>query len=551
MDVSLRRMARRLEDIEHGCRYAVSMFRHAHKVARTAVAPARSRPVFEALEPRILFSADAGALVAGPLVAAAGAATLQTQSQVMSTAMQSASAQQTAVAEHRAVELVVIDARVPDLAGMLADLEQQAQGGRSVQLQVVQATEDGLGSVGAALDRLHQDGQSVSAIHLIGHGQDAMMRLGDSWIDQATMRARAGEFAAWGTSLAAGADLLLYGCDLAASVEGQALLSGLSQLTGANVAASTDTTGNAQAGGNWILEFRTGAIEAAVAPSAVEQERWRGELNTYVVTNTNNSGAGSLRQAITSANALAGADMIQFNIAGGGVQTINLTSALPVITEQLTIDGSSQPSWAGAPLIRVDGASAGAGVDGISLSSGADGSVIRGLMLTRFSHDAVLIQAGADGVTIAGNWVGSIGTGLTTVGNGNDGIEIFGANAMIGGVAANDRNVINNNGNEGINISGATATNNVIVGNYIGLEPDGVSGSGNADLGVAILPGATGNRIGGPTVGERNVISKNFEGIEISTSNNVVQGNFIGYSIGILAVAFEKDFARLAQARAG
>ena len=226
MDVSLRRMARRLEDIEHGCRYAVSMFRHAHKVARAAVAPARSRPVFEALEPRILFSADAGALVAGPPLAAAGAATLQTQSQVMPTAMQSASAQQTAVAEHRAVELVVIDARVPDLAAMLADLEQQAQGGRSLQLQVVQATEDGLSTVGAALERLHQDGQSVSAIHLIGHGQDAMMRLGDSWIDQATMRARAGEFAAWGTSLAAGADLLLYGCDLASSAEGQALLSG-------------------------------------------------------------------------------------------------------------------------------------------------------------------------------------------------------------------------------------------------------------------------------------------------------------------------------------
>ena len=64
---------------------------------------------------------------------------------------------------------------------------------------------------------------------------------------------------------------------------------------------------------------------------------------TYTVTTTNDAGAGSLRAAITSANGAAGADTIRFNIAGGGVRTITLASALPTITGQVWIDGYSQP----------------------------------------------------------------------------------------------------------------------------------------------------------------------------------------------------------------
>ena len=72
---------------------------------------------------------------------------------------------------------------------------------------------------------------------------------------------------------------------------------------------------------------------------------------TFTVTNTNDSGAGSLRQAIIDANALAGADTIAFAI-GSGAQTIVLSSALPTINERLTIDGWTQTGWTSAPLIR-------------------------------------------------------------------------------------------------------------------------------------------------------------------------------------------------------
>ena len=79
-------------------------------------------------------------------------------------------------------------------------------------------------------------------------------------------------------------------------------------------------------------------------------------LSTFSVFNTNDAGAGSLRQAIIDANTTSGADTIDFNIGAGGVQTIALTtSALPTITEQVTIDATTQPGYAGTPIIELRG----------------------------------------------------------------------------------------------------------------------------------------------------------------------------------------------------
>src|SRR5438128_722268 len=91
--------------------------------------------------------------------------------------------------------------------------------------------------------------------------------------------------------------------------------------------------------------------------------------STFTVLNTNDSGAGSLRQAILDANAAAGADVINFNIGGGGVQTISPTSILPQITSPVTIDGTTQPGLAGSPLIELNGASAGA-FAGLNITAG-------------------------------------------------------------------------------------------------------------------------------------------------------------------------------------
>ena len=76
---------------------------------------------------------------------------------------------------------------------------------------------------------------------------------------------------------------------------------------------------------------------------------------SFVVTNTNDSGAGSLRQAILDANANEGAETITFAIPGSGRHTITLANALPAITENTTIDGTSQSGFIGTPLIELDG----------------------------------------------------------------------------------------------------------------------------------------------------------------------------------------------------
>jgi hypothetical protein len=109
---------------------------------------------------------------------------------------------------------------------------------------------------------------------------------------------------------------------------------------------------------------------------------------TFFVTNTNASGAGSLRQAILDANAFSGGT-IKFNLPGTGVQTISPPSGdLPAITKPVLIDGTTQPGFAGQPLIEIEGSSAGL-ASGLELDAGSSGSVIRGLIINRFQLSAI------------------------------------------------------------------------------------------------------------------------------------------------------------------
>ena len=113
--------------------------------------------------------------------------------------------------------------------------------------------------------------------------------------------------------------------------------------------------------------------------------------STFVVTNTNDSGAGSLRQAILDTNAHAGADTITFAIPGAGVRTITPT-ALPTITDPVTIDATTQPGFAGTPVIELAGTAAGANASGLVITAG--NSTIRGLIINRFSGDGITVQTG-------------------------------------------------------------------------------------------------------------------------------------------------------------
>jgi hypothetical protein len=151
-------------------------------------------------------------------------------------------------------------------------------------------------------------------------------------------------------------------------------------------------------------------------------------LSSFLVSNTANSGPGSLRQAILDSNAATGStNTIDFNISGSGVQTIAPLSALPTITHHVWIDGESQPGYSGTPLIELSGSQAGSG-DGLLIT--APNVTVRGLDINDFSQGAgiQLTGTGATGDWIDGNFLGTDPIGTLAVPNVY-GVEIDGGPA--------------------------------------------------------------------------------------------------------------------------
>jgi uncharacterized repeat protein (TIGR01451 family) len=250
---------------------------------------------------------------------------------------------------------------------------------------------------------------------------------------------------------------------------------------------------------------------------------------TYTVTSTADSGAGSLRTGITSANSGACGPNCTINFAiGGGQQTIALLSALPALTTPMTIDGTTQPGYSSTPVIQLNGASAGAGVNGLHLTGGS--TTIKALVISQFTSDGILIDTNG-GNNIQGNYIGTDFSGGSPLGNSGAGVEINGtAGNNIGGITAGFGNLISGN-TGGILISGGALANaNLIQGNLIGTNATGTAAVANGK-GI-FINGAQNNTVGGTSVAARNVISGNtFEGIKVSgalASGTQITGNYIG-----------------------
>ena len=257
----------------------------------------------------------------------------------------------------------------------------------------------------------------------------------------------------------------------------------------------------------------------------------------FTVTNINNGGPGSLAQAILDANANPGADTITFSI-GTGAQTINLTSALPSVSSPVTIDGTTQPGFSGAPIIELNGASAGGASSGLVILGGA--STIKGLVINRFAGDGIRL-ASSGGNTIQGCYIGTDITGAVDMGNAQDGISVETANNIIGGSLLAARNIVSGNGRFGILITGISANGNAIKNNLIGTNKLGTMEVGNSSSGIQIQAGAKNNLVGGPMFGDGNIISGNdAHGIYITNTGsdtNTIQGNNIGTDLdGLLAL---------------
>jgi parallel beta-helix repeat protein len=263
----------------------------------------------------------------------------------------------------------------------------------------------------------------------------------------------------------------------------------------------------------------------------------RSVLSGFSVLNLNDSGAGSLRQAILSANSNPGADTISFNVAG----TINLSSALPAITGEVEIDGSSAPGFTSAPVVEIDFRN----YAGLQITTAGSGSEITNLALGKARGAAITLKS-ASNVVIAGNYIGLDLDGTTVQANTTQGIDLIKSSGnTIGGETAAERNVISGNKQNGIKLSGSS--NNQILGNYIGTDATGALDRGNTYNGIWITDISNSN-----TVSEQNVISGNdANGVRISVKSklNTLGGNYIGITAaGTAALGNSLDGVRLENA---
>jgi parallel beta-helix repeat protein len=269
------------------------------------------------------------------------------------------------------------------------------------------------------------------------------------------------------------------------------------------------------------------------------------QADSYTVTNTDDSGAGSLRQAITDSNASGGADTIAFDSSLSG--TITLASALPTITGDVNIDGSTASDALVGPDIIIDGNGAASCLN----VNGGSASVIKGLKLTD-CVEGLIVGSGSTGISIGG---ASTRQANEMSGNSAAGIRVNGATATtiinntlsgnqtgihlassaaainIGGSGALQKNYIFSNTSNGINVESASSI--LIFGNYIGTQ-SGSDDLGNGEEGIYVQSGAGTVSIGGASAGQGNVISGNGNsgvyilGGPVTVANNIIGLNAAG-----------------------
>jgi hypothetical protein len=243
------------------------------------------------------------------------------------------------------------------------------------------------------------------------------------------------------------------------------------------------------------------------------------------------NGGANFNADVVAVGAYGTSDTINFAI-GSGVQTIAPAGfQLPTLTVPVVINGTTQPGFAGTPIIVLDGASAGAFSRGLTINGG--NSTVRGLVIHRFFYGIELNTGG--GNTVAGNYIGLNAAGTAAMPNIDSGIlvESGSNNNVIGGATALDRNVIS--GHTGNGIQAQTSTGITILGNFIGTNVAGTAALGNgiginANLPNATIGGTAATTPGGPCTGACNLISGNVVGIGLggASSGAVILGNLIG-----------------------
>ena len=247
------------------------------------------RPLMEELEPRLLFSADGLGVLVDPAIHELDTLStpppvielVRAESTSAATAGGSPDDTKSADSAIQRREVVFVDADTPNYRQLIDALLEARADGRSIDVVILDGDRDGIEQISEALAKRQQH---LDAVHIISHGANGVLELGNQRLDEASLLKHARSIGGWRQALTAEADLLLYGCDLASGPQGRAMVDALGRLTGADVAASTDQTGHARLDGDWDLEYQRGDIETEVAVSAEVQSEWEAVLPTPAAT---------------------------------------------------------------------------------------------------------------------------------------------------------------------------------------------------------------------------------------------------------------------------
>lgn len=238
--------------------------------------------------------------------------------------------------------------------------------------------------------------------------------------------------------------------------------------------------------------------------------------DTFIVTSREDSGPGTLREAIEAGNTTTGQHLITFNITGPGSNSITVNTPL-IVSHQMTINGAS------TQIIN------GQGTTTFALAAGSNGSELRGLAIIG-STQAVLMQS--NNCRLAGCRIG-VDWADNTVNGNQYGVMVTGNDNWIGGNTPQDRNIISSQRYYGLHALGAQRLK--IQGNYVGTNSTGMSSVYNRSHAIVLENGTSQCLVGGNrNLGEGNLISGNWNRgiyIRVNSFGNTVCGNIIGLSI--------------------
>ncbi|WP_232000475.1 Ig-like domain-containing protein [Pseudomonas asplenii] len=437
------------------------------------------------LEPRMLFDGAVAATVAEAAQptdhASADTAKAPTSDHAPASSDTHAQADATPAASPTAVpgqSVVFVDSRVKDFDSLLKGVAPGSQ------VVVLDASKDGLQQIADYLDT-HQ---GVSTVEIIAHGNSGDLWLGNTYLSADNVSARADVLARIGNDMNVGGDILIYACNTAAGDKGLSFVDSLAQYTGRDIAASTNRTG---LGGDWTLEVATGSIESRNLLSADSMAAYQYGLATITVSNNNDAGAGSLRQALLDA---VSGDTVTFNAN----MIVNLNSQL-VITKNLTVDGDLNND--GVADVTLSGQYK---TQVLKVNAGVT-AALDGLVITQGLAAGQGANGGADGTAAMGGGITNAGTltlnNVTVTGNaasgggGGGGVSAGAVGGGGGGGGALGGQVGGRGGNAGGYIGTAGTANT--GGNGGGYTPTTMGGRGGSSVGGAGGQGTFGYSNGG------------------------------------------------------